>query len=132
MRIIQHRLSRRNSLTLLQLQSMLGDKEGMLEKKSTHSAISKKSAQSKGIKTKALLEQSGDDLHGSIISEDKSSEESSMRSEASNVLYQDSEIMKIQVMSPNLIARKSQCFSSLLKNIGDNLAVLTEVDTKKE
>ena len=73
MRIIQHRLSRRNSLTLLQLQN-LGDLSAKKnEKKSLQNSFAKKAGRSGGnFKNRGCLDTSNENIKEVVISEDRS------------------------------------------------------------
>ena len=121
MRIIQQRLSRRNSLTLLQLQNLNELNSKFNEKKaphSGHSSFGKKSGSR--FRGKGSPDHSGDNFKESIIS-DRLSEVSSVRSSSSegnalDSIPQKSHLMAIQVRAnQDCIIRKSNRFKTMLK-----------------
>ena len=129
MRIIQHRLSRRNSLTILQLQNLgdLGKNKG--EKKPTQLTLSKR--QSNGMAHVYGRSQLSPDIHrdiskGTILSEDEQSQ-TSLQSDGSEHILLDnfsshSALTAIKVRGhEKIVVRKSANFQTMLKHIDNSL-----------
>jgi hypothetical protein len=114
-RIIQHRISRKNSLTLLQLQNMGEANSRIFDKKAQHSAFYKKSINN-------IAESQLEDSKLSINSDRHSNKSDSEDSDGPLLddISNSTELTAIHLRTPSLQSRKSQMFKALLKNISES------------